>query len=245
MMAELENLVRLQKLDDEIRVLESRLSQIPGEIAALEKEIASERQNLDQATNAVAEAQKAQRTHEAKLAGAEEKVRKYKDQLMSVKTNDEYRAMQHQIEAATKEVSDVEDEILRDFDTVKELEGKKRQRQAELEKGQKEISAMEKELGVERARLEAETGERRKSREALLPEIPGDLLEDYDQIARTRGGVAVAEAIEERCQVCMIRMRPQVFQELRIGGKILHCESCRRILYYQEKEKEQEQAAAT
>jgi predicted nucleic acid-binding Zn-ribbon protein len=245
MMAEIENLVRLQKVDDEIRALESRLAQIPREIEALQKEIATERENLEQATKAVSEAQKAQRTHEGKLAAAEEKVRKYRDQLMSVKTNDEYKAMQHQIELATREVSDVEDEILRDFDAVKELEERKRLRQGELDKGQKEISAMEKELEQERARLQGEASERRGAREALLRDIPGDLLEDYGRIAKTRGGVAMAEAIDERCQVCMVRLRPQIFQELRMGGKILHCESCRRILYYQEKEKEQEQAAAT
>ena len=51
----------------------------------------------------------------------------------------------------------------------------------------------------------------------------------------------MAEAIEERCQVCMVRLRPQVFQELRVGEKIFHCESCRRILYFQPKE----QPAAT
>lgn len=245
MTPEIENLVRLQKLDDVIRALESRLAQIPKEVEALQKEIAAERDNLEQATKALTEAQKAQRSHEGKLSAAEEKVKKYKDQLMSVKTNEEYRVMQHQIEVATGEVSDVEDEILRDFDAVKELEEKKRQRQRELEKGQKEISAMEKELESERARLEGEAAERRGTREGLLREIPEDLLEDYERIARTRGGVAVAEAIDERCQVCMVRMRPQVYQELRVGGKIFHCESCRRILYYQEKEKEQEQTAAT
>jgi uncharacterized protein len=245
MTAEIENLVRLQKVDDEIRALETRLAAIPKEIEALQKEIATERDNLDQATTAVAEGQKAQRAHEAKLSTAEEKVKKYKDQLMTVKTNDEYRVMQHQIEVATKEVSDVEDEILRDFDAVKELEQKKRTRQAELEKGQKEISALEKELETERTRLEGQASERRGAREILLREIPEDLLGDYERIARTRGGIAVAEAVDERCQVCMVRMRPQVFQDLRVGGKILHCESCRRILYYHEKEKEEEQAAAT
>jgi predicted nucleic acid-binding Zn-ribbon protein len=34
----------------------------------------------------------------------------------------------------------------------------------------------------------------------------------------------------------MVRLRPQVYQELRIGEKIFHCESCRRILYFQQKE---------
>ena len=50
-----------------------------------------------------------------------------------------------------------------------------------------------------------------------------------------------AITIEERCQVCMVRLRPQMFQELRLGEKIFHCGSCRRILYFQPKE----QPAAT
>jgi predicted nucleic acid-binding Zn-ribbon protein len=236
MMPEIANLVRLQKLDDEIRALDTRLGEIPKEVEALQKEIQTERQNLEDAEKALTEAQKAQRAHEADLAATEEKVKKYKDQLMSVKTNDEYKAMQHQIEVATKEVSDVEDKILTDFDAVKELEEKKRQRQAELEKGQKEISASEKELASERARLEAERAGRQTSRDEVLREIPDDLLGDYERIAKARGGVAVAEAVDERCQVCMVRLRPQLFQDLQLGGKILHCESCRRILYYQQKE---------
>jgi predicted nucleic acid-binding Zn-ribbon protein len=234
-MTEIANLVRLQNLDDEIRALRSRLTAIPKEIEALQKEIAAERKNLEDAQKALTEAQKAQRGHESELGQSEEKIRKYKDQLMNVKTNDEYRAMQHQIETAAKEVSDVEDKILRDYDAVKELEEKKRQRQAELEKGQKEISVMEAELDAERARLEGELATRLQSRDDVLHAIPGELFSDYDRIARTRGGVAMAEAIDERCQVCMVRLRPQMFQELRMGEKILHCESCRRILYFQEK----------
>jgi hypothetical protein len=241
MMVEIENLVQLQKLDDEIRALDSRLSAIPKEIEALEREIQTERQNLEDAQKALAEAQKLQRAHEAELAATEEKAKKYKDQLMNVKTNDEYRAMQHQIEVAVKDVSSVEDKILADFDKVKELEEKKRLRHAELEKGQREITAQQKELESEQKRLESERSERQKTREALLPQIPEDLFGDYHRIARTRGGVAMAEAVEERCQVCMVRLRPQAFQELRVGDKILHCESCKRILYFREKE----QPAAT
>jgi predicted nucleic acid-binding Zn-ribbon protein len=241
MLPEIENLIRLQKVDDEVRALETRLRAIPKEIAALEKEIASERKNLDDAAAALADAQKAHRANESALAATEEKVKKYRDQLMSVKTNDEYKLMQKQIEAAQGEVSGIEDKILQGYDAIKELEEKKKLRQKELETGQTEISAMERVLETERARLEGELAERRASREQILKEIPSALFEDYDRIAKSRGGVAVAEAVDERCQVCMVRLRPQVYQELRIGEKIFHCESCRRILYFQQKE----QTAAT
>lgn len=241
MLPEIENLVRLQKADDEIRALETRLRAIPAEIEALEKEIATERKNLEHATAAFADAQKSHRANESALAATEEKVKKYRDQLMTVKTNDEYKMMQKQIEVAQAEVSGIEDKILQGYDAIKELEERKKLRQKELEKGQTEISAAARELEAERARLEAELAGRRTSREEILKAVPSDLFDDYKRIAKTRGGIAMAEAIDERCQVCMVRLRPQVFQELRQGGKILHCESCRRILYFQQKE----QAAAT
>ena len=241
MLPEIENLVHLQKIDDQIRAIETRLRAIPKEIAALEKEIATERKNLDDASAALAEAQKIHRANESALSATEEKVRKYRDQLMNVKTNDEYRMMQKQIESAQGEVGEIEDKILQGYDLIKDLEERKKARQKELEKGQTEISGMERELQAERAKLESELAGRRSSREEILKGIPSDLFEDYERIAKARGGIAMAEASDERCQVCMVRMRPQVFQELRLGTKILHCESCRRILYFQQKE----QAAAT
>jgi hypothetical protein len=238
---EIENLVRLQKVDDEMRAIEARLRAIPKEIAALEKEIATERKNLDDAASALAEAQKAHRANESLLAATEEKVKKYRDQLMSVKTNDEYKMMQKQIEGAQGEVGGIEDKILQGYDLIKDLEEKKKVRQKELEKGQAEIGAMERELESERGRLEGDLAARRASREEILKAVPSDLFDDYERIAKSRGGIAVAEAIDERCQVCMVRLRPQMFQELRIGTKLLHCENCRRILYFQQKE----QTAAT
>jgi hypothetical protein len=241
MTPEIESLVHLQKVDDEIRALETRLRAIPKEVEALEKEIATERKNLDDAAKALAEAQKAHRANESALASTEEKVKKFRDQLMNVKTNDEYRLMQKQIEAAASEVSEVEDKILQGYDAIKELDETKKERQKELEKGQTEISATERTLEAERVKLEGELATRRESRDGILKQIPSDLFEDYNRIARTRGGVAMAEAIDERCQVCMVRLRPQVYQELRVGEKIFHCENCKRILYFQQKE----QAAAT
>jgi len=42
----------------------------------------------------------------------------------------------------------------------------------------------------------------------------------------------VADATDGRCASCQISMRPQYFQDLKKGEKLLTCESCGRILYY-------------
>ena len=236
MKSDIFNLVKLQKLDDAIRVLESRLAKIPKEIQALEKEIAMERANLKAAEDRLTDALKHQRANEGELASIEENRSKFRDQLMKVKTNEEYRAMQKQIEASTQEIGHAEEKILIGMDSLEELARERGARVHELEKGQKEVVAMEKELKDEEAKLQTERASQIEAREKLLETIPEELFGHYRKIAGTRGGVAMAAAVDERCQICMVRMRPQVFQEVRIGDLLHHCDSCKRILYLAETE---------
>jgi predicted nucleic acid-binding Zn-ribbon protein len=58
------------------------------------------------------------------------------------------------------------------------------------------------------------------------------VLTNYERIRKSRGGVALAEAVEGRCGMCHISLRLQFYQELKRGDKIMTCESCNRILYY-------------
>ncbi len=235
MKAEISNLVKLQARDDQIRALETRLAEIPKEVEELEREIAMERKNLKAAEDALAESQKQQRAAEGELSAAEEKANKYETQLMSVQSNEEYKAMQKQIEVTKNEIGDVETEILQGLDTLEELEAKRVERERELKEGRIRVSGMEKELDAEKTKLETELADRQEARGELLPVIPEDLFEEYQRIARTRGGIAMAAAIEERCQICMVRIRPQAFYELKQGDKH-NCGSCTRILYYLEEE---------
>ncbi len=236
MKVEITNLVKLQKIDDVIRALESRLAEIPKEVETLEKEIATEKENLKAAEDGLAEAQKEQRAAEGELSSAEEKLGKYQVQLMSVKSNDEYKAMQRQIEVTKGAISDVETKILEGLDAIEELEGKRATREQELEEGQKKVTGMEKELDAEKAKLEAELATESNGRKVVLGIIPESLFGEYQTIAKTRGGIAMAAALEERCQVCMVRVRPQVFHELRLFEKLHRCGSCGRILYFLEEE---------
>ena len=112
MIAELENLVTLQKRDLEIAAIESRLKKIPVEIAELEQKVAIERANAKAAEERLTESQKSRRRFEGELELIEGRIEKYKDQLMQVKSNEEYRAMQKQIQSAKEDVSAHEDMIL-------------------------------------------------------------------------------------------------------------------------------------
>jgi predicted nucleic acid-binding Zn-ribbon protein len=232
MLPELENLIHLQQLDVQIRAIEARLEQIPAEVAALEKEIATEKANLENAQTRVSESQKQRRSLEGELEQLETTIGKYKDQLMQVKTNEEYKAMQRQIDNTQASIGGKEEQILLIMEEAESLQENVKTRQKELEAGQKKVRAMEADLEVEASRLRDELAKENRQREELLKVIDPDLLGQYQKVARARSGIAMAEAKDEHCQVCHVRLRPQVYNEIRIGDRILRCDSCGRILYY-------------
>jgi predicted nucleic acid-binding Zn-ribbon protein len=245
MIEELEKLIVLQRNDLEIRAIESRLKQIPVEVENLEKEVATEKANVEKAEQRLSESQKSRRSMEGELEMIESRISKYKEQLMQVKSNDEYRAMQKQIDIAKEDLSAKEDLILAKFDEAESLQTKLSHRKKELEIGMVEVGKQEAELEKERTKLNSELHGKKTERAELIRLIPEELLNQYHVIAHARGGIGVAEAKNEHCQECHVRLRPQVYEELRLGQKILKCDSCTRILYIADSEEGQKTEEAS
>ena len=236
MISELTNLVALQKMDLEIAALEPRLNKIPKEIVALQQEVATERANVKATEDRLNECLKSRRSLEGELQLIEDKTEKYKDQLMQVKSNEEYRAMQKQIQSAKEEESNHEDMILARLEDADRFQEEVKVRSRELKEGLVKVGKLEAELELEATGLRTELEHRCSERREIEKALPQDLLEQYKNISSSRGGIAVAEAKDEHCQECNVRLRPQIFNEIRVGDKIISCDSCTRILYYQPQE---------
>ena len=72
-----------------------------------------------------------------------------------------------------------------------------------------------------------------KARTALVAQTDPKLLATFEQVAKARKGVAICAATRDGlCSACHVRLRPQVFQEVRRNDAIIQCFSCNRILYY-------------
>jgi hypothetical protein len=69
-------------------------------------------------------------------------------------------------------------------------------------------------------------------RTALAAEIPPKVLEQYEIVAKSRKGVAVAQAKDGLCVECHVRLRPMVYAEVRHNNTLVQCDSCQRFLYF-------------
>src|SRR5437763_13933204 len=109
---DLKQLIRLQAIDLSIQELRTRIDRFPGISKALDEQLRSARASLDGAKEKAKNDLANKKKLESEIGTIEGKISKYRDQMMSVKTNEEYRALQHEIEHAQLGIRKIEDEIL-------------------------------------------------------------------------------------------------------------------------------------
>src|SRR5262245_45212891 len=228
---DLDRLIHLQQAESELRRVESGLSELPRRRQEVEAAQAEERARLDGLKEGLDGSQKARRRLEAELQDLETKRSKYKGQLMEVKTNKEYTAMLHEIEAVEREIRGREDLILGEMDKTETLtlDGK---REEEAFRSVEAASRTRlRELEEEGRRLQEQAGRLQADRDTVAATVTPDLLARFHRVAKLRA-TGVSEARDGWCSECHMKLRPQMFVDLKRNEEIMECPQCSRILYY-------------
>ena len=230
--SDLERLIRLQKLDTAADEARRVIAAMPERLGALQAQLERTRQDFDDAKAHLAASQEARRAIEKDLSVIQARLTRFKDQLMEVKTNREYQAMQKEIETAQHEVQAFEERILERMLEADELTAAIKAAEARVAETERSAAAERKALEQERGVLEAQLDETARARQEIVGQLPGEALAIFEKVSRTRKGIAVAQARDGLCVVCHVRLRPQVLVEVRRNDRVIQCESCQRILYY-------------
>lgn len=232
MSPDLQNLIHLQEIDSALDRAKRRIAEIPGAQQALESRSAERAAAVQAVKDRIAATNATRREIEKEVAAVQTRLSKYKDQLMAVKTNKEYQAMQTEIATAEGLVRSHEDRLLDLMEASEQEAADLRAAEAAMKSEQAAIAAEQRTLDTEKGTHEAEIERLTAERAALLPQISKEALTIFERVAHGRKGVAVAEARDGLCVVCHVRLRPQVFNEVRRNSAIIQCDSCTRILYY-------------
>ena len=229
---DLTRLIRLQQLESAADEARRKMADHPARIQALDARLQAARDTVGGIKARLAAAADKRRAEEKEVAGVQTRLAKYKDQLLEVKTNREYTAMLHEIETAQNDIRTREDRILEIMMEADELNAGIKTGEAELKATEKDVAAERTLLNTEMAAMQSEITRTTVEREKLVPDIDRHVLSIFETTAKGRKGVAVAEAKDGLCTICHVRLRPQVFNEVRKNESIIQCDSCRRILYF-------------
>ncbi|MGE3842888.1 MAG: zinc ribbon domain-containing protein [Vicinamibacterales bacterium] len=227
---DLERLVKLQALDTDLQQLKRTVETEEERRHAIDDSVEARKNAVAAIRTRLADNQHTRREIEKELAQVQGRLSKYRDQLMAVKTNKEYHAMQSEIATAESEVRKFEDRILEAMVDADEITAELKAAEQALSTAQSDATAALKQLGAETAAARQRMAQRSDERVALTREMPRNTVEMFETIA-SRRGAAMAEIRDGHCSVCHVRLRPKVVQDVRQDTTILQCDSCQRILY--------------
>ncbi len=229
---DLEKLVRLHHVESDLKRVESELAAIPRLRQEIEERLDRDRSHLDAAKAALEGSQKSRKQNEASVQDLETKRSKYKGQLMEVKTNKEYTAVLHEIEGVERDIKAREDVILEEMERSEALAQDVKREEADFKAVEADAKKEKAGLDARGEALQAEGQRLGTERDAVAASVPEESLVLYRRIAKQRGS-GMAEARDGMCQACHVRMRVQIWVEVRKNDQIFQCESCSRVLFYE------------
>lgn len=230
----MKTLLPLQELDLKIEKCRFREVEIPkqkGKFDVQKKRLAAE---LEDRERELTKLQLEQRECESEVTQKQEQIGKYEQQLLSVKKNEEYQALLHEIDLQKKQIGQKEERIISllvEIDAAKErLAEDKKRIQTECKFIDDQCAEIDRELAeavAARAQLE-------KQRAALESRVDPVLLAKYKRIrANKKSGPAVVPLSGSTCTGCHMTVTAQIVNEI-LAGQIRSCAHCGRLLYHAE-----------
>ena len=246
MKAELEKLIALQNLDTTIRRLEKELEAIPQRRAEIEREFDQRAFEIRALETRRDEARHTRARLENEAVEQRTRAERAERNLMSSKKQEEYTAAIREADAARKQISTLETQILEQMESLEKAEAALNERADEIATLNSDREARLKAFDEETQRQSQQLITARAERDQVFVNLPKPMSAMYSRIsARIRDGVAVAEARNRSCSACFMALRPQVMAEIRRGEEIITCDNCGRILYYAPSDSVQSDTVAT
>ena len=227
------HLIELQRVDQQIAALRAELESFPKRIRETDLKLTGARAEVAAAKEAQTKTVAERRKYEFEVQQWKDRAKKFRDQSSAVKTNEAFKALQHEIANAEAEITKAEDRELEVMMAAEDVDRRLKIAESRLKEAEQGAAAERKQLeaqGVEKKKqLEAANAEREK----IIAPVPDELRDLYARIAKRHNGVAMAQVRDEQCRACGLRVLPHIIQELRTetNEELFRCESCGLILY--------------
>lgn len=229
---QLQQLVKLQAIQAQIRSAEKAIKGIPLEVKAIEADTKRYEEEIGQTRKLEQSLESQFRSYENDIQDRASKLAQYQAQLLKVKTNIEYAALLKQIDGLKRLNEETNEQIFLLEEEREELikHRAKKEEIYRIVKAENDKKAAEKQKELEKAQQKLEKFKGQEKR--LQAKVSPGLLARFERIAVARDGVAVVSARGGICQGCFTAIRPKIFDEIRRSLTIVQCESCSRILFY-------------
>ena len=233
-MEEMGVLLELQELDLELGRIQAEHDSIPAHMEEIEREHDELSTEIEEQESESKDLKVAIREAESKIAFLDDMSKKYKQQLLTVKTNREYSALLTEIEGVKREKGELEELIIQNMEKSETLSAEIKEKNGRLEELGKQRQSKKDELDLRLKELGKQMADRNRKREKLTGKVNRPTLRLYERIMNSRVNRAVVPVRSGSCGGCFAHVPLQKVADIRKAGQIYTCDSCGRILYYEE-----------
>lgn len=225
-------LLVMQERDLRCDNFRKQLEALPAQIDAEEAEVAAEHRRVAEAEAAIRALEVRRLDLEGEIEVHEATILRYKTQQMQVKKNEEYAALEHEIDTLHSRIGGIEDQVLGILEEMDRAQVALTQLRAEVAGRVATLAAHIATLQQNKISFAVDMagahGELAEARAALDPLILGQY--DYVKTQIKRGPYAV-ELDGGRCLGCHLKVSGEVESAVRRCQDLVRCDSCGRILY--------------
>ncbi|MEK7822818.1 MAG: C4-type zinc ribbon domain-containing protein [Nitrospirota bacterium] len=165
----------------------------------------------------------------------QEKINKLKAKSSEIKTNKEYEAHLKEVKTFEDKKYQIEEEILSIMEALDNLAKDMKKEEPKLKKTEEDFRQEEKALEAEKNRLHSEMEIYKIRRKDIVRKIEGEIYEQYMDLTKSTGRVAVVRTVNEVCLGCHTNIPPQLYNDIKDDKDIFTCCYCNRFLFYKEK----------
>jgi predicted nucleic acid-binding Zn-ribbon protein len=246
MARQLDTVVALQQALDQLQVLDESLAGVPPEMRELHDEYTERKAEIDALEAIIAEAETAKRAAEVGMQDCEVKRAHFQEQVNRVKTQREYSAILQEIDLVTAQSRELEDQTLLEMEKQEEAETALGELRGAFETLDAQYAEAAAQWEVDKPGVAQQAETTRAHVADLREEIPNSSRLLFERVRERTNGTTLAEvlAIERvargpsmwHCGACHYNVRPQSVVDILNHGKLILCDSCKRILYIAESE---------
>ena len=229
-------LLKLQEIDLQLSDIRAEHDNIPLQMQELDKDVDELKAELEKQESDLKALKLAIREAESKVALLEETAKRYKQQLLAVKTNREYSALLTEIEAVKFEKEELEEKIIREMESSEEVAAQIEETKGRLTEVERVREEKKDELAVKMKVLKDKITVQATKRDNLVQKIKRPVLNLYERIMNSRMRKAVVPLRNGSCGGCFTIVPLQKVADIRKADQIYTCDNCGRILYHEENE---------
>ncbi len=231
MLPELEQLLVIQDRDQKIRSLEIDLERLPHEEENAKLRLIGDQSSKDKIEQALKENEVAIKSLELDVATRRDTIAKFKVQQFETRKNDEFQALNHEIDRYKTDISTIEDNELELMEVAEQLTSELNQAKETLHSTQQIVDKELALINERRSHCASLLSETNADRKTIASVIDPDLLNEFERIFLSKKGDAISELEHGVCTGCHLKVTPATAISVRAAKQIAHCDQCGRMLY--------------